>query len=60
VFNEGRAEANRGSCLSYSALLIAHHEHGQFGVPVTRETSGEIGVKLGIRKGIFVAPFYPR
>jgi hypothetical protein len=59
VFNESRAEANRGSRLPYSALLIAHDEHRQFGISVTRETSGETGVKLGILRGMFVRSILP-
>ena len=37
-----------GCCsLPYATLLVADDENRQFGGPVTRETSAEIGVKLG-------------
>jgi hypothetical protein len=56
LFHQSGAEANSRRRLPHSTLLVAHDENRQIGSPVTRETLGEIGVKLGTGEECFVPP----
>jgi hypothetical protein len=56
VLYESGADADCRRRFPYPTLLVAHDEDRQSDSPVTRETSAEIGVKLGAVGEWFVLP----